>query len=140
MKNTFAVAAWSGLVVLLLAAGANAKEPWEAGFEQKGWTRLGAAEIRKVMLNSTLSPDGKGYQVYIAPDGAMIFKSFLGWTDQGQGEVTPDGLFCRQWKNLRSGKKLCTSIWKKGDTHMSVKRTGKVFRTLLITRGNPENL
>ncbi len=140
MKFNFATAAWTGVVVLLLSASAFAKEPWEAEFEKKGWARLGAAEIRKVMLDSTLAPDGKGYQVYIAPDGAMKFKSFLGWTDQGRGEITPGGLFCRQWKNVRSGKKLCTSMWKKGDTYMSVKETGQVFRTLVITRGNPENL
>lgn len=140
MKLILATAAWAGTVLLLLAATAMAKEPWEAEFEKKGWVRLDAAEIRRVMLDSTLSPDGKGYQVYIAPSGAMKFKSFLGWTDHGQGEITSDGMFCRKWKNLHSGKELCTSIWKKGDTHMSVKKTGKVFRTLVITRGNPENL
>ncbi len=140
MKFIFTNAAWAGTALLLLAATALAKEPWETGFEKKGWTRLGAAEIRKVMLDSTLSPDGKGYQVYIAPDGAMKFKSFLGWTDQGRGEITSGGLFCRQWKNVRSGRKLCTSMWKKGDTYMSVKETGQVYRTLVITRGNPENL
>lgn len=144
-KNSFICAVLAALLVLaawqVLGAGAAAaKEPWEKAFEKKGWARLEAAEVRKVMLDATLSPDGKGYQVYVAADGAMIFKSFLGWTDKGKGEVTKTGLFCRVWVNVRSGKKLCTSIWKKGDTYMSVKESGQVFRTLVIARGNPENL
>lgn len=130
----------TGLALGAAAEKAMAKEPWEAAFEKKGWVRLGEAEVRKVMLNATLSPDGKGYQVYVAPDGAMIFRSFLGWTDKGKGEITKNGLFCRQWVNVRSGKKLCTSIWKKGGTYMSVKASGQVFRTLVISRGNPANL
>ena len=126
--------------LLLLSVGALAKEKWAADLEKKGWVRLNAKEVKKTMLDATLAPDGKGYQVYVAPDGTMKFKSFLGWMDKGKGKITKGGLFCRTWKNLRSGKTLCTSMWKKGDTYMSVKKNGQVFRTLLISRGNPQNI
>lgn len=126
--------------LLLLSAGAPAKEKWASDWEKKGWVRLSAEEVKKTMLNATLSPDGKGYQVYVASDGTMIFKSFLGWKDKGKGKITKDGLFCRTWVNLRSGKTLCTSMWKKGDTYMSVKKNGQLFRTLVIVRGNPEKI
>ena len=126
--------------LLLLSAGAPAKEKWAADLKKKGWVRLSAKEVKTTMLDATLSPDGKGYQVYVAPNGNLIFKSFLGWVDKGKGKITKGGLFCRTWKNIRSGKPLCTSMWKKGDTYMSVKKNGQVYRTLEITRGNPDKL
>ncbi len=126
--------------LLLLSAGAPAKEKWAADLEKKGWVRLSAKEVKTTMLDATLAPDGKGYQVYVAPDGTMIFKSFLGWMDKGKGKITKDGLFCRTWVNIRSGKPLCTSMWKKGDTYMSVKINGQVYRTLEISRGDPEKI
>ena len=126
--------------LLLLSAGAPAKENWAADLEKKGWVRLSAKEVKTTMLDATLTPDGKGYTVYVAPDGTMNFKSFLGWMDKGKGKITKDGLFCRTWENIRSGKPLCTSMWKKGGTYMSVKKNGQVFRTLEISRGDPENI
>ena len=126
--------------LLLLSVSAPAKEKWAADLEKKGWVQLSAKEVKKTMLDATLTPDGKAYQVYVGPDGTMIFKSFLGWIDKGKGEITKGGLFCRTWKNIRSGKPLCTSMWKKGDTYMSVKKNGQVFRTLEILKGNPEKI
>ena len=130
----------AGIALVLIGATLAAQENRQAEFEQKGWKRLDAAAIRGAVLDATFYPDGKGYQVYVAPDGKMKFKSFLGWTDVGKGEVTSDGLFCRQWNHVRSGTTLCTSMWKKGNTYMSVREDGQVFRTLVIERGNPDNL
>ncbi len=140
MKRAFKCIVPLAAALLLLSAGAPAKEKWAADLEKKGWKRLSAGEVKKTMLDATLAPDGKGYQVYVAPNGNMKFKSFLGWMDKGKGKITKDGLFCRTWENLRSGKTLCTSMWKKGDTYMSVKKNGKVYRTLVISRGNSENI
>lgn len=130
----------AAVLLLAFAAGATAKEPWESKYEQEGWVRLDAKEIKAAMFDATLSPDGKGYQVYIAPDGSMKFKSMLGWSDVGKAELKPDGTLCRQWEQLRSGKQMCVTVWKKGTTYLTAKEDGTIYRTLLITRGNTANL
>ena len=130
----------AAVLLLALAGSAPAQEPWAAKFEQQGWVRLDAKEIKAAMYDATLSPDKKAYQVYVAPDGSMKFKSMLGWADVGKAEVEDDGRLCRKWEQLRSGKRLCVTVWKKGTTYMTVKEDGSIYRTLLITRGNTANL